>query len=147
MIVWNFLHTFAAQLHHKQVSTITIYDSMKKLFFMLCLTLAAISTYASDTLLIRLDYTDPIYNPIGGFGHAPVRPPHVSISDYTLFFWDACEFTLYIKEEDENGDTQVVYITYVPEDQTEVCLPSWLAGTYIIEVARGSQTFVGEIEL
>lgn len=118
---------------------------MKKLFFMLCLTLAAISTYASDTLAIHFPLIDT--DPLAGHGHAPVRPPHVSISDYTLFFWDACEFTLYIKEEDENGDTQVVYITYVPEDQTEVCLPSWLAGTYIIEVARGSQTFVGEIEL
>lgn len=116
---------------------------MKKLLFTFCLFMAATCTYAGDTLDIRLSYTNPFPN----YGHAPVRPLYVSISDYTLFFWDECEFTLYIKEEDENGDEQVVYTTTVQEEQTEIVLPSWLFGTYIIEVVRGSQTFVGEIEL
>lgn len=116
---------------------------MKKYLFTLCMALTVATTYASDTLQIHFSYT----NPYSGPNHAPVRPPYVSISDYTLFLWDACEFTLYIKEEDENGDEQVVFTTYVPEDETEVSLPDWLAGTYNIEVTRGSLTFVGEIEL
>ena len=124
---------------------------MKKLLFTLCLVMAAAFTYAGDSLTIGsripMSYVNPLPNPAGGYGHAPVRPPYISISDHFLFFWDACEFTLYIKEEDENGDEQVVFTTYVPEDETEVSLPDWLAGTYTIEVTRGSLTFVGEIEL
>ena len=49
----------------------------------------------------------------------------------------------YIKEE--NGE--IAYSTFVPATQTAVVLPADLAGTYTIEVTRGDQRFIGEIEL
>ena len=56
----------------------------------------------------------------------PIQPPTVSIDDHTLYFWDSCAFLIYIKEEDEDGNEQVVYTTIV---------------------IRGEQCFIGEIEL
>lgn len=124
---------------------------MKKLFLSLCLTLAALNTFASDSIDNRIplvldgpiSYTDP--EP--GYSRAPIRVPSVSLEGYTLYFWDSCAFTVYIKEEYENCDEQIVYTTYVPADETYIILPSELCGTYLIEVVRGEQSFIGEIEL
>ncbi len=69
--------------------------------------------------------------------------PSVTLDGHTLYFWNAGDFTLYIKEE----DGEVAYSTFVPANQTAVVLPADLAGTYTIEVVRGSQSFIGEIEL
>ena len=77
----------------------------------------------------------------------PIQPPTVSIDDHTLYFWDSCVFLIYIKEEDEDGNEQVVYTTIVTADETSITLPTDLEGTYTIEVIRGEQCFVGEIEL
>ena len=77
----------------------------------------------------------------------PIQPPTVSIDDHTLYFWVSCAFLIYIKEEDEDGNEQVVYTTIVTADETSTVLPSELVGNYVIEVIRGEQCFVGEIEL
>ena len=77
----------------------------------------------------------------------PIQPPTVSIDDHTLYFWDSCAFLIYIKEEDDDGNVQVVYTTIVTADETSITLPTDLEGTYAIEVIRGEQCFVGEIEL
>ena len=58
----------------------------------------------------------------------------------------ACSL-IYIKEEDEDGNEQVVYTTIVTANETSITLPTDLEGTYVIEVIRGEQCFVGEIEL
>lgn len=91
----------------------------------------------------KFGYTDPSYGP----GRSPVHSPQVSLDTHVLYFWDACDFTLFIKEEDDEGNEEVVYTTFIPFDETTVNLPAYLSGSYIIEVCRGSQTFVGEIEL
>ena len=90
-----------------------------------------------------------IDNPINNEGghRMPIQPPTVSIDDHTLYFWDSCAFLIYIKEEDEDGNEQVVYTTIVTADETSITLPTDLEGTYAIEVIRGEQCFVGEIEL
>lgn len=82
-----------------------------------------------------------------GNGRAPIYAPSVSIDDHTLYFWDSCAFLIYIKEEDADGNEQVVYTTIVTADETSTILPSELVGNYIIEVIRGEQCFIGEIEL
>lgn len=126
---------------------------MKKLLMSLCLTMAALNTFAGDSLTIGnhipLVYDRPLteVDPHQGNGRGPICPPSVSIDDHTLYFWDTCAFLIYIKEEDENGDEQVVYTTFVPADETSIVLPSDLYGNYIIEVVRDNLCFVGEIEL
>lgn len=125
---------------------------MKKFFLTLCLSLAALNTFAGardslmigNPLILLFDgYTDPMH----GNGRAPIYAPSVSIDDHTLYFWDSCAFLIYIKEEDADGNEQVVYTTIVTADETSTILPSELVGNYIIEVIRGEQCFIGEIEL
>ncbi len=120
---------------------------MKKLFFILGLMLVSFSTFADDLLPVGdnlpLTYVAPFTDPTHGQGRGPVYVPRVTIDGYTLYFWDAADFTITIVDDEE----QVVYTTFVPANQTDVALPSTLSGTYTIEVIRGSQTFVGEIAL
>lgn len=126
---------------------------MKKVFLSLYLFMAAlnspISAAVNDSIgsKINLQFVLPYTDPRNPYGHAPVRAPQASIDDHTLYLWDARDFLVYIKEEDEDGNEQVVYSAFVSASETTVNLPADLYGTYIIEVIRGEQCFVGEIEL
>jgi hypothetical protein len=119
---------------------------MKKLFFIFSLMLVSFNAFAGDLQpvgdYLPLNYVDPYTNPQDGHGRGPVYIPTVTIDGYTLYLWDAADFTISIVDDEE----QVVYTTFVPADQTSVALPTTLSGSYTIEVIRGSQTFVGVIE-
>lgn len=126
---------------------------MKKFFLTLSLALAALNTFAGDSLMIgnpiQLAYEGPVTwtDPRPGYGRGPVCVPTVSIDGHTLYFWESCAFLIYIKEEDEDGNEQVLYTTFVPANESNIILPIELEGNYIIEVIRGDQCFIGEIEL
>ncbi len=84
----------------------------------------------------------------GTIGHdypkSPAVPPTVYQEDNTLtFVADHPEYVLYIKDEDE----VVVYSTVVTSAETEVTLPSYLSGTYEIELVMGNWLFTGWIDL
>lgn len=119
---------------------------MKKLFFIFSLMLVSFNAFAGDAQILGdnlpLTYVAPIIDPRDDYGRGPVDIPTVTIDGYTLYFWDAADFTISIVDDEE----QVVYTTFVPADQTSVALPTTLSGSYTIEVIRGSQTFVGVIE-
>ncbi len=121
--------------------------SMKKLFFILSLMLVSFNAFAGDVQIVgdnlTLTYVAPETDPFKPNGRDPVNIPTVTIDGYTLYFWDATDFTISIMDDDE----QVVYTTFVPANQTSVVLPTTLSGTYTIEVIRDSQTFVGVIVL
>ena len=75
---------------------------------------------------------------------SPVQMPTVVQSGYTLYFYSGCAGSiLQIRDEFET----VVYSTQITDETDEIILPSTLSGTYEIRLIRGSQTFVGEIEL
>ena len=75
---------------------------------------------------------------------SPKAPPTVYQEDNTLtFVADHPEYVLYIKDEDE----EVVYSTVVTSAETEVTLPSYLSGTYEIELVMGNWLFTGWIDL
>lgn len=123
---------------------------MTKKHFLFTLALAAmlpLQQLQADPIPLPLQVK--IDNPINNEGghRMPIQPPTVSIDDHTLYFWDSCVFLIYIKEEDEDGNEQVVYTTIVTANETSITLPTDLEGTYVIEVIRGEQCFVGEIEL
>lgn len=124
---------------------------MKKQLLVACLALSAFNTFAGTNSSVGdnlpLSYIAPEIDPNGHFGRAPICPPSISIDGHTLYFWDTCDFTIYIKEENENGSEHTVYSTFVAADDTAVSLPSYLCGMYLIEVVRGEQRFVGEISL
>ena len=158
MMFRNKLSIFAAdfrETHFSNQFNNSKKHKMKKFLLTLCLSLAALNTFAGnpDSLSIGdpllLLYDGPVSNiePHHGNGRAPICAPSVSIDDHTLYFWDSCAFLIYIKEEDEDGNEQVVYTTIVTANETSTVLPSELVGNYVIEVIRGEQCFVGEIEL
>jgi hypothetical protein len=75
---------------------------------------------------------------------SPVQMPTVVQDGYTLYIISGCTgATLTLRDEFEI----VVYSTVITDETDEVTLPSTLSGTYEIRLIRGSQTFVGEIEL
>ena len=74
----------------------------------------------------------------------PINPPTVYIEDYTLtFIVDHPEYVLYIKDENDI----VVYTIVVTSAETQVMLPSTLAGDYKIELVMGNWLFTGWVEL
>ena len=83
--------------------------------------------------------------PVGhGTAKSPDETPTVYIEDYTLLFEaNHPEYVLNIKDED--GD--VVYTTVVYSAQTQVVLPSTLAGDYVIELTVNNLLFTGWINL
>ena len=73
----------------------------------------------------------------------PIPMPVLYLDGYTLTAGNGTlGSTIQILDEDGN----VVFSTYIYVEG-DIELPATLAGTYTIEVIRGSQTFVGEIDL
>ena len=85
---------------------------------------------------------------VGSGGHtgpkSPVQMPTIVQDGYTLYIISGCAgATLILRDEYETE----VYSTLITDETDEITLPSTLSGTYEIRLIRGSQTFVGEIEL
>ena len=107
--------------------------------FAFCTTLCA---WEPIPLMVCIDdNTMPI-----GHGHtkSPIAPPTVYLEDNTLSFVpDHPEYVLYIKDEDE----EVAYSTVVTSAETQVTLPTYLTGSYKIELVMGNWCFWGYITL
>lgn len=120
----------------------------KRLFFILfmavgCLTACAQHIGAPTKIALQVRYYDP-YEGLDIGQRGPMAPPVVYQEDNTLtFVADHPEYVLYIKDEDE----EVVYSTVVTSAETEVTLPSYLSGTYEIDLVMGNWMFTGWIEL
>ena len=106
--------------------------------------LASISVNADpgSNIIPLTDYvnTQPLN---GGRPRMPIPMPVLYLDGYTLTAGNGTLGST-IQILDENGN--VVYSTYIYVEG-DIELPATLAGTYTIEVIRGSQTFVGEIVL
>ena len=75
---------------------------------------------------------------------SPVQMPTVVQDGYTLYIISGCSgATLILRDEYETE----VYFTQITDETDEIILPTTLSGTYEIRLIRGSNTFVGEIEL
>ena len=111
-------------------------------FLMSCtLAHAQVPTLKRISFVCRGFYDGPIGNHMP---KSPATPPTVYQEDNTLtFVADHSEYVLYIKDEDE----EVVYSTVVTSAETEVTLPSYLSGTYEIELVMGNWLFTGWIDL
>ena len=97
------------------------------------------ATTAVDDPLILL----PTIPNNGGNPRSPVALPVFYLDGYTL---TASSYTVGSTVELLDEDDNVVFSTYI-YIEGDIQLPTTLAGTYTIEVTRGSMTFIGEIEL
>ena len=74
----------------------------------------------------------------------PTIIPKVSIEDYTLYFNTPCDgYVLRLVDEFDN----VVYSTVIPVGATSLVLPSYLSGTYELQIITGIYCFYGDITL
>ena len=74
----------------------------------------------------------------------PVKVPEVSIEDYTLYFNTPCDgYVLRLVDEFDS----VVYSTVIPVGATSLVLPSYLSGTYELQIIAGIYCFFGDITL
>lgn len=70
--------------------------------------------------------------------------PHIGIDDYTLTFYTSCDgYTLQLLDENDN----IAFVTRIPIGATSLVFPSYLSGTYRIEIIRGYFCFWGFIHL
>jgi len=121
---------------------------MKKilLFFLCILTmpimLDASSMNGGDLPLPLLPKIDPT-SPLPPYQKSPILTPVFYQDGYTL---TASSYTVGSTVELLDEDDNVVFSTYI-YIEGDIQLPTTLAGTYTIEVTRGSMTFIGEIEL
>ena len=121
---------------------------MKKYFFILvCLLIASSACQAQNVNGTQIIFQVGFFDPVGTNNQdpkSPVNTPAVYLEDYTLTFTaNHPEYVLYIKDE---SDT-VVYSTVVSSVQTTVVLPSYLSGSYEIELVFSNWLFYGIIDL
>ena len=94
-----------------------------------------------------IDFQTHYINPIGSLPpkpKSPIKTPLIYTNDNGLIFIASHpEYILYIKDENKT----VVYSTVVTSAETEVTLPSYLSGTYEIELVMGNWLFSGWIGL
>lgn len=80
----------------------------------------------------------------GGNPRSPINPPHASIDDHTFYVNSShADFVVYLVDENE----QVVYCTLMPSNVSSINLPTYLVGTYRIELLTGNWLFYGYITL
>lgn len=92
---------------------------------------------------VPLEYEDPYENQENPQRN-PVLVPEVSIEEYTLYFNTPCDgYVLRLVDEFDN----VVYSTVIPVGATSLVLPSYLSGTYELQIITGIYCFYGDIIL
>lgn len=121
---------------------------MRKIVVVLLLILAilpisSIHVNAQTTdVILQSGYDDPIYDDDGH--RSSIQIPHIGIEDYTLFFYTPCNgCTLRLLSSSGN----VEYSTVIASGTTSLVLPSYLSGTYEIQIIQGSFYFWGYINL
>ena len=118
---------------------------MLKKILLLSVSLLWVASMSAQQVPVQLSagYYDPT-GPMGEQPRGPIAPPTVYLEDYSLsFVADHPEYVLYIKDENED----VVYFSVVTSTETQATLPTYLTGSYRIELVIGNWCFWGYISL
>lgn len=97
--------------------------------------------------IVYLRLIRPEINPEKDRPRSPIDVPQVEQIDHTLYFLDESDLVLNLYSMDDNEELFWEYTTIVPAETESVMLPCNFSGTYVIEVIREEQHFIGEIEL
>lgn len=118
---------------------------MNKMRFLIMVMMAILPLSSANLLAkpipvdLQVEYNDPTENQ-GTPPKGPVIIPEVAIEDYTLYFTTPCYgCTLRLVDEDDN----VVYTTIITSDT--LVLPSYLSGTYELQIVQGFYYFFGDV--
>ena len=117
---------------------------MKKWLLIICMFMGMAIYASADETPVELDVTgiDPTVDT--DLPRSPINPPHASIDDHTFYVNSShADFVVYLVDENE----QVVYCTFMPFNVSFINLPTYLVGTYRIELLTGNWLFYGYITL
>jgi len=119
---------------------------MKLKLLLLVVAILTTTTMQADPSGIIVPLTKVVKTtpPNGDYPRSPAAIPEFYLDGYTL---TAGSYTVGSTVELKDEDGEVVFTSYIYVEGDTITLPSILSGTYTIEVTRGSQTFIGEIEL
>lgn len=115
------------------------------MLIMAFLSFSSINVSANNPTNINLEagYIDPEGN-IDDKQRSPILIPEVGIDNYTLTFYTPCDgCTLRLLDENDN----IAFVTMIPVGSTTLVLPSYLSGTYQIQIISGNICFWGYIDL
>ena len=107
--------------------------------------LSSVNAYAQNSNDINLEagYVDPDTGNDSG-QKTSIQIPHIGIGGYTLFLYTPCDgCTLRIL----SSSGSVEYSTVIASGTTSLALPSYLSGTYEIQIVHGNIYFWGYIDL
>ena len=97
----------------------------------------------TENVPLEVGFDDPSHNQDNP-QRGPISVPKISIEDYTLYFNTPCDgYLLRLVDEFDN----VVYSTVIPVGATSLALPSYLSGTYELQIITGYYYFYGDITL
>lgn len=125
---------------------------MKKIIFLL-LWCCVFPLHSNAQVQNRNDSIPIVMRPINPIGtgepiyHAPMHAPAVYLCNHTLYIYAYSEKQVSVYPVDYDDETEPLYSVSVPEYNYSTALPSWLSGTYVIEIVLDGHTFVGEIKL
>ena len=88
---------------------------------------------------------DPVIDPDLDNPRMPI--PTVILNNHTLYIYANAEKQVIVYPVDYDDETDPLYTTAIPEFTYSTVLPSWLEGTYAIEIEINGIVFIGEIEL
>ena len=122
---------------------------MKGALFIIFSFLASLSANAHapiDTtgIVINLTEIDP---EIGNPHRTPPCVPTCMLYGHILCIYADAEKRVSVFPVDYCDQTNPLFTTYVPENTYSCVLPSWLEGTYAIEIEINGIVFIGEIEI
>lgn len=123
---------------------------MKILLFLTLLGMLPMQTFAQDET--KGEPVELIEKDIPGskIQRTIISIPTVTIDGDTIYFYDDFEedVTISIVESDPvTNEESLVYSTVLSCDQSEIELPQFLSGSYIIYVEVGSTLYYGYIEV
>ena len=123
---------------------------MKILLFLTLLGMLPMQTFAQDET--KGEPVDLVVKKPGtlDFQRTTVWIPTVTIDGDTIYFYDDFEedVTISILESDPvTNEESLVYSTALSSEQSEIELPQFLSGSYIIYVEVGSTLYYGYIEV
>lgn len=123
---------------------------MKILLFLTLLGMLPMQTFAQDET--KGEPVDLVVKKPGtlDFQRTTVWIPTVTIDGDTIYFYDDFEedVTISIVESDPvTNEESLVYSTALSSEQSEIELPQFLSGSYIIYVEVGSTLYYGYIEV
>lgn len=122
-----------------------MFKTMKKLLTLLCILAMPAFMNAvcppGNPIPFQTGYIDPTRP---GFPKSPVLAPTVYIDGNVLTFETPCDGCV-LQLVDEDGD--VIYTIIIPAGTTTLVLPSYLSGTFELQIIRDGWLFYADIAI